>query len=208
MQMLIRLLIACATENAASLLAQKLWLYGDEDPSISCEPVAIDRACRAAALMKPDAALLDHEPGMQMLPTFMRTSPATRVLLLENGAEGVCDLIEIVRRGAVGWIEQAIEPRLVAKAVRVAAAGGCWFGRETLLDALRSKIAAMVPEPIDVGPLTNREEQVLHLIGQGLTNKEIGRRLAISDHTVKTHLHRVYSKLHQSGRYKAFLAQR
>ena len=157
--------------------------------------------------MHPDVALLDREPGMQMLARFVRTAPATRVLLLESDAERDGDLIEIVRRGAVGWIEHAIEPHLVAKAVRVAAAGGCWFGRATLLDALRTRIAAMAPEPIDIGPLTNREEQVLRLIGQGLSNKEIARRLAISDNTVKTHLHRVYSKLHQSGRYKAFLAQ-
>ena len=55
--------------------------------------------------------------------------------------------------------------------------------------------------------LTRREDEILRLIGTGLTNKEIGRRLKISDNTVKTHLHRVYTKLNQSGRFKAFLAQ-
>jgi DNA-binding NarL/FixJ family response regulator len=55
--------------------------------------------------------------------------------------------------------------------------------------------------------LTQREEEILRLIGTGLTNKEIARRLAISDKTVKTHLHHVYVKLHRSGRYKAFLSR-
>lgn len=55
--------------------------------------------------------------------------------------------------------------------------------------------------------LTQREEEVLRLIGTGLTNKEMARRLAISDKTVKTHLHHIYVKLHRSGRYKAFLSQ-
>lgn len=44
-------------------------------------------------------------------------------------------------------------------------------------------------------------------IGLGLSNKEIGRRLEISDQTVKMHLHRVYATLHRSGRFKASLAQ-
>ena len=48
---------------------------------------------------------------------------------------------------------------------------------------------------------------MLDLIGSGLSNKEIARQLDISDKTVKTHLHRVYVKLNQSGRYKALLAQ-
>jgi DNA-binding NarL/FixJ family response regulator len=86
-------------------------------------------------------------------------------------------------------------------------AGSTWFGRTALLQALRSQIGADAPAVAEGSKLTQREEEILRLIGQGLSNKEIGRRLDISNQTVKTHLHRVYAKLHQSGRYKAFLAQ-
>lgn len=87
--------------------------------------------------------------------------------------------------------------------------GDTWFGRSTLLQALHSLIGAapVARTPVDEGRLTQREEEILHLTGRGLTNKEIARELDISDHTVKTHLHRVYVKLHQSGRYKVLLSQ-
>jgi DNA-binding NarL/FixJ family response regulator len=117
------------------------------------------------------------------------------------------DVIEAIRIGAMGCVARSADPSLVAKAVRTVFTGATWFGRTALLQALRSQIGMDAPAAPDAGKLTQREEEILRLIGQGLSNKEIGRRLQISDHTVKTHLHRVYAKLHQSGRYKAFLAQ-
>jgi DNA-binding NarL/FixJ family response regulator len=117
------------------------------------------------------------------------------------------EVIDAMRRGISGCVDGSADPALVAKAVRTVFAGGTWWSREALLDALRSLIGTGTPAPIDTRTLTQREVEILRLIGQGLSNKEIGRRLDISDHTVKTHLHRVYAKLHQSGRYKAFLAQ-
>ena len=75
------------------------------------------------------------------------------------------------------------------------------------MQALRSQVTLQAQKCTEARSLTHREEEILQLIGHGLSNKEIGRRLEISDQTVKTHLHRVYSKLHKSGRYKAYLAQ-
>jgi DNA-binding NarL/FixJ family response regulator len=92
--------------------------------------------------------------------------------------------------------------------VRSVHEGDTWFGRSALLQALRSLIG---PTPalraIEEGRLTHREEEIFNLVGRALTNKEIARQLEISDHTVKTHLHRIYVKLRQSGRYKALLLQ-
>jgi DNA-binding NarL/FixJ family response regulator len=117
------------------------------------------------------------------------------------------DILEAIRAGASGCVARSVDPRLLVKAVRTVHAGSTWFGRTALLEALRGQIGVDAPPLPETGKLTQREEEILRLIGQGLSNKEIGRRLDISDHTVKTHLHRVYAKLHQSGRYKAFLAQ-
>jgi two-component system nitrate/nitrite response regulator NarL len=203
----IRLLIACATEPAAALMARKLWLYGPGEPAMSCETIAIDHACRAAALLRPDVALLDRARGLHVLAAFMQASPPTRALLLDDGSARDDDLVEALRHGAMGCVQEGCEPSLIAKAVRIVFAGGTWWARGALLQALRSQLGIAPPGQIDVGPLTHREEEILRLTGLGLSNKEIARRLEISDHTVKTHLHRVYAKLHQSGRYKAFLAQ-
>lgn len=97
----------------------------------------------------------------------------------------------------------------VVKAVRAVHAGDTWFGRPALFHALRGLLGAACAAriPPDEGRLTSREEEILHLIARGLSNKEIARELDISGHTVKTHLHHIYDKLHQSGRYKAVLSQ-
>ena len=93
-------------------------------------------------------------------------------------------------------------------APRIIRAGEIWFGRGALLQAFKSLIrVSPATHLIDNGTLTARQGQILHLVGAGLSNKEVARRLMISDQTVKTHLHRIYRKLHQSGRYKAFLSQ-
>jgi DNA-binding NarL/FixJ family response regulator len=75
--------------------------------------------------------------------------------------------------------------------------------------ALRSVVgtARGIAPPADEVRLTEREQEIFDLIARGLTNKEIARELDISDQTVKTHLHRAYVKLQQSGRYKALLSQ-
>jgi ATP/maltotriose-dependent transcriptional regulator MalT len=98
---------------------------------------------------------------------------------------------------------------MMAKAVMAVHAGDPWFGRTALLQALRSRVATEPVQEVsaeDQALLTRREREILGLIGSAMSNKEIARILKISDKTVKTHLHHIYVKLHQSGRYKAFLS--
>jgi DNA-binding NarL/FixJ family response regulator len=132
----------------------------------------------------------------------------TRVLLARRSCTAE-EITRLVRHGVNGCVDPSRDD-LLPRGVRGVAAGEDWFPRGALLKALRLVFAIQPIEVRSAEPqlthLTHREGEILQLIGQGLTNKEIGRRLEISDQTVKTHLHRVYAKLHQSGRYKAFLA--
>jgi len=117
-------------------------------------------------------------------------------------------IVESIRQGASGCLLKSSDASLCAKAVRTVNRGETWYGRMALLEALKLQIGIKptTAQPDD-GKLTPREEEILQLIGSGLTNKEIGRKLDISDKTVKTHLHHIYVKLNLSGRFKAFLAQ-
>jgi DNA-binding NarL/FixJ family response regulator len=155
--------------------------------------------------MHPDVVVLDFQRGLRTLGQLVMASPRTRALLMYARCTSD-DVAEAVRRGAAGCIPHAVTTELLAKAVRTVASGGAWWGRMALLEALRAQMSVSAP-PQHGGSLTQREEEILQLIGHGLSNKEIARRLEISDHTVKTHLHRIYSKLQRSGRYKAYLAQ-
>lgn len=202
-----RLLVACGSLEEAARIAHSLQppaTAGVSSFHVHC--VAIEHACALAARTHPEVALLEMQPGLQLLPAFSQVSPGTRVLLI-CGACAPTDILNAVRLGAAGCVLRTSPPPLIAKAVRVVHEGGSWYPREWVVQALRLQFGIQTRRTPDGPPLTQREEQILQLIGRGLSNKEIGRRLDISDHTVKTHLHRVYAKLQQSGRFKAYLAQ-
>lgn len=179
---------------------------------IRCECVDPLAAWESLSLLRPDVMLLGGvvERGLAELPELRRHSPATRILL-RLPIPTVEWVLAAVHWGACGVIRSDDPPRLVARAVRRVSQGDVWFGRGALFAALQVRASgrawnAGTASAADAR-LTPREEEVLRLIGSGLSNKEIARQLQISDKTVKTHLHRVYVKLNQSGRYKALLTQ-
>jgi len=213
--MQIMLLIGCVDEALGQSLVQKL--AGETGTPevgvpIASQAIALANVVASAAAIRPDILLLEDDGGvrgaLRHLHDIRIVSPGTRSLLLYEFS--TLDLtIEAIKHGASGCLNKSSEPSLYAKAIRAVHAGDTWFGRLALLQALQSKLRVpSAPERLmDEGMLTPREEEILHLIGSGLTNKEIGRRLDISDKTVKTHLHRIYVKLNRSGRYKAYLSQ-
>jgi DNA-binding NarL/FixJ family response regulator len=207
--MQITLLIACESERGTALGEQ---FTPEETNDILVRTTDPAQLRAEVARAQPHVLLLEHSRGedaRQMLRPLLQLSPATRILLLCETC--TTDLmLAFIKLGACGCLLTSDEPSMLVKAVRSVYAGDTWFGRSTLLTALRSLIGtapAVRKTHVEDGQLTPREEQIFHLVGRGLTNKEVARELSISDHTVKTHLHRIYVKLHQSGRYKAVLSQ-
>lgn len=206
--MQIKLLIACEDESLGLVLSSHFAQDAAADIAIFTTDPARLRV--ETAKLAPDVLLLEQSPGSDpeaVLQPLLRLRPATRVLFLcENLSHEL--MLALVRLGACGCLLRSDPPAIWAKAVRAVHGGDAWFGRSSLVLALRSLVgaAAVVHTRPDEGRLTAREEEVFDLIGRGLSNKEVARELTISDHTVKTHLHRIYVKLHQSGRYKALLS--
>lgn len=210
--MQIKLLVACREKDQARAVCANL--VQAAGGSLAGEATDIAGALHRAADTTPDVLLLEHtrreeESAWNVLSQLGGASGSTRALLL-------CDaythqmVIAFIQRGASGCLLKSSAPSLHAKAVVAVHQGEPWFGRTALLQALRSQIAersaAPTLLPADHDLLTAREREILGLIGNALSNKEIARQLAISDMTVKTHLHRIYVKLNKSGRYKAFLS--
>ena len=177
---------------------------------IECSTVDLDFALATAAAMRPDVMLLersgDSKAALGVLDAINTVSPGTRTLLLCDSCNQQL-IIDCIKLGASGCLPRSSDPQLLIKAVCSAFRGETWYGRAALLQALRSQVSRIPALRVDDTSLTRREDEILHLIGAGLSNKEIGRRLEISDKTVKTHLHHIYVKLNLSGRYKAFLSQ-
>lgn len=180
-------------------------------PRLECHSSACADALDRAAMRPPKVVIYQPqhmELDSAVVTNLGRATPGLRILLRLQ-VSGPETVLLALHWGACGYLEPLADIAMVAKAVRRVSEGDMWFGRGDLLEALRRRGGK--PAAIKVIPasekLTAREEEVLELIGAGLSNKEIGRRLKISDNTVKTHLHRVYVKLNKSGRYKALLAQ-
>ncbi len=172
----------------------------------------ISHLTRCITRVKADVLLLEHETGQ--MKSSRKVLEAERactqgrvpeLLLCRDTSED--SLLEAVRLGARGCVTSDLRSRMLAKAVLRVAQGQVWFSREWLL----RHFGGPPSEPRDdgapggaTGKLTPRQREIIALIGGGLSNKEIARRLGISDKTVQTQLHRIYVKLDARGRYKAF----
>ncbi len=124
-----------------------------------------------------------------------------------NEDEGIAAL----RAGARGYCNLYIDPRLLAKVISTVQAGEVWAGRK-LIDRLVQMIVGSAtsrsPSNIDTAAfdaLTPREREIAMLVGEGVSNKIIARRLDITERTVKAHLGAVFSKLGIPGRLQLAL---
>jgi DNA-binding NarL/FixJ family response regulator len=210
---MISVLLACRCPEQAGLLCERLARTPGD--AITAQATSLRHVVQRAARTAPDVVMLECRSQEErvagvLIAQLANASPRSSVLVLCEEHDAA-SLLSFVRHGARGCLLASSTPSLYAKAAAAVCAGQAWFGRADLVDALRLQMRAHAPGLRAVNAdeergLTPREREIMGLIGTGLTNKEIGRLLGISDHTVKTHLHHVYVKLDRSGRYKAFLA--
>jgi DNA-binding NarL/FixJ family response regulator len=161
-----------------------------------------EEAVALAREVEPDVILMDiRMPGLDGLGATRRITaerPAVRVLILTT-FEIDEYVFEALRSGASGFLGKSAEPHELLHAIRVVHRG------DALLTpaATRSLIARYLARPERAEPiaparlagLTEREREVLALVGSGLSNEDIATRLVVSPHTVKTHVNRAMTKL-------------
>lgn len=158
----------------------------------------------------PDIALIDISMpvmnGIQATQQIYRAFPSTSVVILTVSEEEK-NLMEAIKSGAKGYAIKDTPSSQLHNQLR-----GVLYGEAAISGGMANKIlqefnrlrsiADSGPE-ITVEPLTNREREVLELVVEGLTNLEIGKRLAISENTVKKYLHNILEKLHLNNRVEA-----
>lgn len=160
-----------------------------------------EEAVVQAVALRPDITLLDLRmggmDGVEATGQILRQVPSCKVVIVTT-YEDDSDILRAVEAGAAGYLLKGSSRQELIDAVQTAARG------ETVLTpSLAGKLfRTRAPEP---SPLSNREREVLRLVGRGLTNAEIGAELFVSEATVKTHLLRSYRKLGVSDRTAAVL---
>ena len=151
----------------------------------------------------PDIVLLDLEMpemnGVQILRQLRAEYPLTHVLIFTAFSTDEL-IVQAVQAGAQGYLLKGAPRDEIFRAIRVISAGG-----SLLEPVVASKLIRHVQseEHLDARRLTDRETQVLHLLAQGKSNKEIAAALSITQRTVKFHVSSIMGKLGTNNRTEA-----
>jgi DNA-binding NarL/FixJ family response regulator len=171
-----------------------------------------DRALLVARSYSPDLAFIDihfgsmaDTRGLSLIRTMREESPGTALIVLTVD-EGDEVLSEALDADVAGYMrkDDVIEPEDVIEAIRQVAAGNSYFRQRDVrrMAEIRRRVREHVDPCGELG-LTPRQTEVLILLAEGLTNKEIAERLVISEKTAKNHVAAVLQTLRVNNRTRA-----
>ena len=197
----VSVLIAARPALFREILARQL---GNEPGFTIAGQVRDEEGVRSILIKdKPRVLLLDYEglgPNADgLIPRFRRASPATRILVLaaRSGDETV---ERVLRIGASGLVAKQQGFAALVRAIRLVAAGELWANRRVTARAME-RLADRSGGGTVGEPLSSREVEIAEALGRGLRNKDIARRLQISEKTVKSHLSNIFRKLQVDNRF-------
>ena len=183
------------------------------DIEVVGEAATADEALLLAPGLRPDLILLDVNlpgtDGLRLLRELGPRLPDTRIVMLTVSADRR-DLLDAMRNGAAGYLTKDLSPEALLRALRGAARGELAMSRRFSARAMRHFVEAARKGRIGGGGiiegLSPRENDVLRMLADGLTDKEIATALIISPRTVETHVSNILHKL--DVRKRAEAAQR
>jgi two-component system, NarL family, nitrate/nitrite response regulator NarL len=205
----IKIKILIADDHAIFRDALRKLLDSDDEITIVGEAGNGADCIKMLGELKPDILLLDlrmpDKNGLAVLEEVNFDTLPTRVIVL-TAAEDDRDLVRAMRLGARGVVlkESAID--LLLKSIHCVHAGEIWLDRRMTAEVINAFSASSKPGARSEKPLlSDREMEVVRVVAQGFPNKEIGKKLFISEQTVKNHLHNIFDKLGVSDRLELAL---
>ncbi len=200
--MSIRVLIA----DDHGIVRQGLRMFLGSDPELDIIGEARDgaEALDLARRLSPDVVLMDLlmpvMDGITAIAAIRHDLPDTEVIALTSVLEDNA-VIDAMRAGAIGYLLKDTDAHELRRAIKAAAAGQVQLSPQAAARLLRE---VRTPEKSDE-PLTGRETEVLRLLAQGRSNKEIAGTLNIAEQTAKTHVSHILDKLGVPSRTQAAL---
>jgi NarL family two-component system response regulator LiaR len=189
-----------------TVVRQGLRVFLGLDPElevVASEASNGEEAVCMARLLRPDVVLMDLVmpvmDGITATRAIRRELPQTEVVALTSALEDSL-VVGAVRAGAIGYLLKDTHADELCQAIKAAAAGQVHLAPQAARRLLRE-----VQTPGHVETLTERETDVLRLLAQGASNKEIARDLSLGEKTIKTHVSNILSKLGVQSRTQAAL---
>ncbi|CAM5517693.1 response regulator [Streptomyces fumanus] len=209
--------VLIADDQPLQRLGFRMLLESQDDMTVLGEAADGSEAVRMTAELRPDVVLMDvRMPGLDGIEATRRITAAgdrTRVLILTT-----FDLDEYayagLRAGASGFLVKDAQPQELLSGIQAVATGDAVVApalTRRLLDAYVHHLPAPGPENTYLPPdprlasLTDREREILTVIGKGWTNTEIAARLHLAESTVKTHVGRILAKTGSRDRVQAVI---
>jgi DNA-binding NarL/FixJ family response regulator len=175
-------------------------LLGQPDIQVVGEAVTGAEAIAMTEQLRPSVVLMDlRMPEMDGVSATVRIRerwPQTHILVLTT-YDGDADILRAIEAGATGYLLKDTPRDDLFRAIRAAAKGESF-----LTPAVATRLIGRVRAPVE-DSLSDREVEVLTLVAQGASNKEVAKQLWISEATVKTHLIHIFGKLGVSDRTAA-----
>jgi|SRR5580704_3795251 len=187
------------------VVRQGLRMFLDLESTITVVGEASDgrEAIDLARQLRPDVVLMDilmpHVDGIEAITHIKAEMPRIEVIALTSVLQDG-SVSDAIQAGAIGYLIKDTRGDQLVQAIRDAAEGRVHLSPEAAI-----RLAKDLRRPERVESLTKRETSVLKLVAEGLANKEIARRLSISEKTVKAHLNNVFAKLDVHSRTQAAL---
>jgi len=195
---MIRLLLA--DDHPVVRAGLKALFATEEDIDVVGEAATAEDAVVETARLRPDVVLMDLQfggdlQGAAATRKILQQEDAPHVLILTNYGTDT-DILGAIEAGASGYLLKDADPADLIAAVRAAAAG-----QSALAPVVATRLLTQVRTP--EARLSQREAEVLTLVAEGKSNREIGRALFLSEATVKSHLVHIFSKLDVTSRTAA-----
>jgi DNA-binding NarL/FixJ family response regulator len=192
-----------ADDHAVVRQGLKMFLALDASLEIIGEASNGKEALDGARQLKPDVILMDLlmpvMDGIEATAAIKRELPDTEVIALTSVLEDA-SVIGAIRAGALGYLLKDTKAEELIQAIKAASEGQVQLSPQAAARLMREVRAPESPEA-----LTDRETEVLRLLAQGRSNKEIAHLLTIGEKTVKTHVSSILAKLNVSSRTQAAL---
>jgi DNA-binding NarL/FixJ family response regulator len=151
---------------------------------------------------RPSVLVFDYDSMTRnpdaLIFSLRRTAPDTRILVLSSKATDET-IQRVLRAGGSGIVGKHLDAATLVRAIRSVAQGEVWATRQTLARTLQYLSTAQ--RSTGDAALTRRQWEIVEGVSRGLRNKEIGRKLDISEKTVKSHLNNIFRKLQVNNRF-------